>query len=469
MGDRWTVTTATEHSGYPASNLLRDNLARYWRAWNNRESGTWVSAVSDTSSQARTISTVSMLGLNRVPPTDSGNGFPGNFWRVRIDSYPLADRIRPAFSISNLVNLTGSSPDVSGPLDPPIDPTPSGYSPTRLEASNNALGTSLRVTFTNHHATERPLDPTGTQLIRVYAADSVDPAIFPQITATIVPSSGSSFSIIPIAGQAERVADGYILNLYWDTSSLTVPTATVRLDLAGASTGTSTVEFLGIEWVAEISDLLYDSAPGGTSVEISGGENARVLPDVEIPAYAQRYVFVSFSDFTVSQPANGAFPGYPLATDPGGIWDIYDFITSNGQFHAGRFVAADTFELQTTNDGWLYAPQSNGDAQPMRDGSERFPSTVMSWDEYEIKAESRTESQAVDDLLLGLYRAVDVRFPFLVIPHEDEPSHDRWVRFVPNTFELSGGGVKAGKEGMGRRWNFEARVKEHTARAGVRG
>ena len=451
MGDRGTVTVATEHTGYPGTKLLRDNLADYWRAWSQRASHTWIEWTSDISSLDRVISAVAVLGINRVSPTTLTMPISENRWRLRVSQWPLSDRVRPAVTAVSLTNLTGTVADISGPVDPPQPPTPSGYTSSRLASINPAFPTAVLVTFANHHATELAL--SGGQWLRVHLADSVTPSTIPSASAVADPTTGTDFGL-SLVGR-EKTAEGWIFSFSWSASQLTDPSATLRFMITGASTGSSTVEILGVEWLAELAAPLYDSGALLLTNALSAeGESVRDLPETAIPAGSRRYVLAEFSDFSEVEVIGSIDR---ILTDVG------------GQFHAGRLVICETFELATTNDGWLYAPQSNGDAQPMRDGSERFPSTVMSWDEYEIKAESRTESQAVDDLLLGLYRAVDVRFPFLVIPHEDEPSHDRWVRFVPNTFELSGGGVKAGKEGMGRRWNFEARVKEHTARAGVRG
>lgn len=457
LGDRWTIVTAPTHSGYPASKLISDNLADYALFYNQDPSGTWIAGTSDVSPDDRIVGAVSVLGLNRARPSTppAGHTFTENGWRVRFDLYPLHDRVRPApTGISNLVNLTGSLSDISGPLAPPVDPQPVGYVSTRLESANPALGTSFRVTFDNHYATERPLDTIANgQVLRVHAALSSGGtfAVTPNlVTVTAVPSSGPSFAL-SFEGR-ERTTEGYIYHFWWSASSLTVPSATLSFDIAAPSYSGAALEYCGVEWEARITGVEYDQSLYSS---LDSGESGRVLPAYEIPSGETRYMLIDFSSFGAVE----TFSPFEWEVNP-----------MNGPLRVGRAVVCETFELPTTNDGWVYSPQSNGEAVQMRDGSERFPTTVLSWDEYEIKSQGRTEGLAVDDLLLGLYRAVDVRFPFLVIPHEDDPSHDRWVRFVPNTFELSGGGVKSGgSDPMGRKWNLEARVKEHTARAGVRG
>ena len=208
-------------------------------------------------------------------------------------------------------------------------------------------------------------------------------------------------------------------------------------------------EFLAVEWVAELSGVDYDSTPLDCNAS-----NVRVSPNYTIPANVPRYVLVTFSDF-----------GSSVAS-----FDDFQFIpNSAGPLRIGKFLGSVTLVLPRSIDSWSHAPESNGEAVDMRDGSQRFPSTVLSRDVYEIKSEGRSEEQAIDDLLLGLFRAVDVVHPILVIPFEDNPKHDRWVRFVPGTFRVSGGGVKARKDGTGPTWSFEASVREHAARAAGRG
>lgn len=449
MSNRWTITTATAHAGFPTSKLGTNNLADQWWAWNQRASGTWISAVSDTSPDSRTIATVAVLGLNRTVPTHqalSGAPVPSK-WRVRIDSFPLADRVRPGIaSISSLVNLTGVAADIAGPLDPPTPYTPAGYAPTKLEATNPALGTSFRVTFDNHHATERAL--TGTQVLRIFAADSADPETVldvSRVTATVVPSSGSSF--VPSQGAIEVTPEGCIFNFSWTASQLTVPTATVRVDVGGTTSGGTTVEFLCVEWVAELAAVTYDSG------EVTqDGTMARMRPGVSIPADQTRYMLITFSDFSYIQVL--------------GLDEIQYVSMTVDPLRVGRLVGSEDLTLTpSSSDGrdfWNVRPVHGSQRSRMRGGGLRARRSVPVYKEGETRGVFKLESEAMDSLLHSFYDVVGPNVPILVMPHADRPQDDLWA--VIERFDLKGAGVAAGADGTGRRYDLDASFMEYTAK-----
>src|SRR4051812_44441709 len=111
--------------GFPSTKLQTDLLSDYWSAYNHRSSNTWISATSDDTTGAistRNLGIIGLLGVNRRTPTSLLPSilYTLNTLRFRVDSYPLADRIRPPFTINSRTNLTGADANLTGhPLDPP--------------------------------------------------------------------------------------------------------------------------------------------------------------------------------------------------------------------------------------------------------------------------------------------------------------------------------------------------------------
>lgn len=452
LGDRWTLTSGSAHAGYPVTNLVMDNLGFPLLTYGQRASQTWISGASDTASQDRTIGIIEIIGLlsrlTSSAPLAFGQWTP-NTVRIRLDSFPLSDRIRPGFTISNLTNLTGASADLAGPVDPPVDPQPVGFSSSRLESVNPVLNTSFRATFTNHHATERTL--TGAQMFRLHCADSTSASLLPSVGITVVPTSGSSFAVI--AATFEDVAEGWILSFPWNASQLTAPTATVRIDVTGFTTGSSTVEFIDLEWVAELN--LASAIAAGTSYD-SGSLpvhlNSRVLPDIEIPANGTRYVHIEFSDF-VAQVFS--FP------------DTFEMLSVAGQLAVGRLIIAETVELAMKADSLSIKGGYDGESFFAADGSTRFDRRILKWSELSFEAEYVTADLAGDTLLHGLLLDCSPAVPLLFSFFDERPQDDVFA-FVTG-WSIEGGSVVSKPEGLRRVFNVQMDLRTASATAGLRG
>lgn len=473
MSDRWTLSTGSEMTGLESSKLQQDLLSDYWSSYNHRASASWIEAVSDAAtSESRRLWLVGLLGLNRRSPSAlvSGLSYTGNTVRVRIDSYPLSSRIRPAFTLNNKVNLTGSdSALTSGPIDPPDDPAPSSYVETKLTPTSSGSATSLRALFSNHYATERAL--TGNIILRVHLRDVNTPTSIPNLTASIY-QSGVLVSVSQTVSY-ERVAvssssGGYIVSIIFAAAGLTSQTAAIEAQL---STSTA-CDWIGLEMVLDLTGHLYDSG----KVDLSAVEPAAVFaarPDLTLPT-GVIYCHIEFSDFCTYTTASYSVVGggsanaltYSSIVAPG---------DPDGRLHVGRFLAADAlvFPIQSPG-GYNLQTVSGTEPARTRSGSLRGARAAIEWVEADLSIIriSRILLQKIERLVrtLGIMRT-----PTLLVPdpgltegYVDEQTSPRWVvigaRSETHAGRMTGKDEDVDADGLNHtrdRWDVALRLIDH--------
>lgn len=432
MSDRWTMTTGSALPDSPATKLQTDLLSDYWSSYNHRASNSWIQAQSDTAtSSARRLWLIGLLGMNRRLPTAlvQGVSYAANTVRVRVDSYPLADRIRPVLALSSKVNLTGADALLTGhPINPPDDPAPTGYVETKLTPTSSASATSLIATTTNHYATERAL--TGNVTIRFHLRDVNEPTKIPNLVLAIY-QSGSPVSVT-MTTSYERVtvttsSGGFIIDNVFPVSELASSTAAVEIRASTAAA----CDWIGVEVIFNHTGYLYDSG----NVDISAQTRPDILvlrPDLTLPAGVV-YVHVAPSAFCSFTTASYSKVG-------GGSADAQTFTSiaapddTDGRLHIGRFIASDALVFPIAGIGG-YNLQAMTDAQltRTRSGSLRGRRVGVEWVESDLTVIgiSRVLLQRIEQLIrvLGIMNG-----PTLLVPDPDmtegftdEQTAPRWV------------------------------------------
>lgn len=426
LSDNWTLTTASEHTGYPASKLSNSNLHDRWWAWNQSPSGTYIATTSDVAGFNRTVNVIGLLGINWLDTDPPSQGT----WRVRLDDeYPLVDRVRPAISAITLTNLTGSISDISGPIDPPTDPIPVGYVSTRLLASNITLNTEVLVEFTNHHATERAL--TGNQMLRVHVRMDNSTSVFPTVAATIVPSSGSSFLLSGII--VEPTSEGYIINYPWTAGQLTVPTAAISANIVGTASGGHTVEVIGVELIHELAGVPYDSG----EVDLLS-RNVFVAPNFELTASSTLYSLSTFSNLAAN-----------IIGEP---------------FKAGRWIACSTISADLASPDGFNLTQA-GDEHGLQWSEADLTVQALPYDSiFSALAEFRNAVGVISNQTFtrsGFLRGRGV-VPFLLIPFDADLTSAMWV--VLTDWSTPSVGWWTGDGDSDERWDLNFSVRDAQAK-----
>lgn len=412
MSDFWTLTAATEQSGYPVSNLLTPDLNQKWVSWGQRTSHNWIEVAGDERSTARDLSIVTLLGIDRTYPVSEVGTFRPNTFRIIIDHFPIATRRRPVVNSVTLTNLSGTAATINGPIDPP-NLTPTGYISTKMTSPNAALNTVLQADFENYNATERPLLAGATQLLRLHYVHSADQSLFPALTVKLR-YSGTTLAPVLALQATEETSEGYMLSYEFTSADLGGITGQVGLHITGTSTGTSTPLPIGVEWVAELEGW-------GTAVESweSGAldiehkqiaalpRNPEDTDTYQVPEFDIRYVYLELSDFAEELPFNVVSP-------LGGHEGV--------AFYAGRFIAAQgiSIDLKETG-GYNRRKVSDVGILRTRGGSFRGARNPLHWDEHDFNCRIQAQSVLLIELE-NFFEQAGMRNPVAIVPDETIPS-----------------------------------------------
>lgn len=456
-GDDATLTVGSEPStGYLKEKLLTDHLADWWQALGNGTSQTWVSAALVAPTIPFNLKIAGLLGTNRdLGSTRYNDPDLINQWRLRADRYPLADRIRPEIVSVSLTNLTGAEADIAGPLEPPLNP-PISYAPTRLEAVSLSTNTQVIVTFADHTTAERDLSPTEGQIFRIHTADSTTVATVPILTTTLR-HAGADVGSALVPDRIEKTTEGYIYHYLVTAGSLPAFTGAFGLKILGTTTGTSTPEFLAVEWVAELittgdAAILFDS----DWIEISTGDNLAYVFDP--PLLIASSVETRYLHFEFSRLGRSVFVGTSGSTP------IIQYTEILSEFRAGRLVIAESLSADLASpDGFNLSESSN------EFGLQRTEAdlTVQALPYATIFDDLATFRNAVGVLSNqpssrgGAIRGRGV-VPFLLIPFEDDLTSMMWV--VLTSWETPSVGWWTGDGDSGERWDLTFSVMEAQAK-----
>lgn len=407
----WTITTGSSDPSFPSSKLTQDMLSDYWSSLNARASNSWVQATGPASQL--NIGVIGLLGVNRIYPIGITNvttvGVTPSTSRFRVDTFALADRIRPPFTITSTVNLTGASSNFTGhPIDPPDDPPPAGYAETKLSPTNSALPTSLIGTWPNSYATERAL--SGTQTLRVHMRDVNNPTFIPSVTAVIYQSAAP---VVTVTGASwEKVAvlnssGGFIMSYPFNASLLS--TAVMELHIA-----TSTAcDFIGIELIQNHTGYLFDSGV----VDMSGTDVQDLAQRLDLPINGTYWIHVDTGDFCLYKSGTyTAVVGGTLTAKT--YFSIIGPGDADGRFHAGRFLAADTATFPISNTGgWNIQSASSISLSRTRSGSlhgSRFP---VEWTEADMLLPGGSLSRPMLAKIERILKSIGImQYPTLLIP-----------------------------------------------------
>lgn len=325
--DRWTLSLATTHDGYPVSKLKTDNLDDYARTWGQRQSHTTLSGFYDLGSVLTwNIDYISILGVNRKSPSGGStlvSTITDNKVRVIIDSVDTNAHLPVVTPATfNTTNLTGTYDILNQVLNPPEDDLVGGYTPLALTADNGTISTVVTMQFNNE--TTRPLRiGVGLQTILVHVRDSVDVNTFPSVTATLR-QAGSDVGALTVS-EIEKTSEGYILIYRWNASTLPNLTGFVGLRLNGATTGTSTPEYMSVVFRAEVDGTEYDTE----WQDIENKTDIVFTPDFEL-IDSGFFVLIQFSDLSIqSQISIVGAPAVPQ----------YLYTPVLEGMHIGRFAA----------------------------------------------------------------------------------------------------------------------------------
>lgn len=480
MSDRWGIITGSALSSFPISKLQTDLLSDFWGAYNHRSSNCWVEGNSGNDAQGnisttRNIGAIGLLGINRrsaaIPTTISSGATPNTF-RIRVDNVQISDRIRPSFTITSKTNLSGADTNLTtGPIDPPDDPAPSGYAETELTPTNPALATGVVVTFANHYSTERAL--SGTQTIRVHVREVTGSQLIPIITTAIYQSGVFVKTLTSPLYEFVAVTNadgGFIASYTFLASDLTSQTAAIQLHV-----DTSTAcNFVGIEWVANLTGHLYDSGV----LDFAGIDLTMLAVALDRPIGAGiNYVHIEPSDFCSYSITDYAKVGggpeisayiYTSIVNPG---------EPDGRFHAGRFLAADAI-IFPINGLAGYNLTTSSDASPSRTRSGSFHGSRAANEWIEADLSIIGISRVLQQRLERLFRALGImRNPTLLIPdplmtegYIDEQTTPRWVvlasKAESHIGRLTGIDSDVSADGLNHtrdRWDMAVHVVEHNA------
>jgi hypothetical protein len=475
MSDRWVVATATAMPSFPASNLGIDLLSLYWSAYNQRASNTWIQAMSDDSTGAlstRSIGAIGLLGINRRMPTAliPQVTYTSNTARIRVDSYPIADRIRPTLSISSSVNLTGDSHALNHPIHPPDDPAPAGYAETKLSPTNTALATSIVVSFPNFYSGERAL--SGTQTFRVHVRDVNTPGNIPAITAVIWQRGAPAYTLISPTYEKVSLLNssgGFIATYTFTTANLVGVNDAIDMHV----NTTTACDFIGMEMLFNLTGHLFDSGV----VDYSGQDLTMIGTGMDLTLNTGiSYVHVEMSDFCYYGSASYSKVGGGSANAT-----IFTSVTNpgepDGRFHAGRFLAADAIVFPINGlAGYNLSTSSDASPSRTRSGSLHGSRAANEWMEADLSIIGI--SRVLQQRLERLFRALGImRNPTLLIPdplmtegYIDEQTTPRWVvlasKAESHIGRLTGIDSDVGADGLNHtrdRWDMAVHVVDHSA------
>jgi hypothetical protein len=300
LSDAWTLRSGSEEANAPVGNLQNPVLKNRWISAGSAASHNWIEAEGaiedgDTAS----IDGVFLLNHNRRLTTlaaalEEDGFFTSSIprWRIRVDTYPLRNRIRPVVSGITTTNLAGSYTTL---LDSPDSP-----SGAALTASSGSLNTVCTVSFTTFNASERPLRVAPgneiPQYFRVLVRDSAGaPGTLNGRVAIAVVKAGVATTLSAINEGSN--AFGVIFGAFWNASG-TGTTQDYQLRVTGLTNGSSSINIEAVEWIAEYANHLYDSGAQDLLqvTAPSRRENlhsAHILPEtLSVPGPATLYVHI---------------------------------------------------------------------------------------------------------------------------------------------------------------------------------
>ncbi len=416
MSDFWTITTATEQAGYPASNLLTSDLNQKWVSWGQHASHNWIEAESDIRDSYRQIYIAGLFGLDRTNPSHIEVGLPSpNQYRMIIDSeYPIASRRRPPVETVSLTNLTGTAATLNGPLDPP-SLIPAGYASTRMNAIDNLAPTMLIASFANYNATERPLKATDHK-IRIHYVNSNHTDLIP-VLETKMRYAGATVGSALVEQNVEQTSEGWIFEYLFNPSSLPGLTGRIGIQVTGSPGGTGTPVPIGVEWIAELQGwgtdgLSWDSIrtidyPQIVEYPEKASVDPEILEDIpyEILNSSTVYVYLELSDWIQTIE----FSTVPL----GGFEDK--------AFYAGRLVIAEGLSIDLKEvGGYQRRKVSDVNMLRTRGGTLRGSRNALHWDEHDFDASIQSQSVLATELE-SFFENAGMRNPVVLVPDENEP------------------------------------------------
>lgn len=432
QSDRWDISMAATHVGYPASKLQTDNLGDYARAWGQRQSHTAIEVVYPfAGTEDITIDYVSVLGINRdmpTPPPTADIEFLANQARLIIDYYPMSayvlEVIPTDFSTTNLV---GDYSILNQVLNPPEESIAGGYTPQALTATNDTLNTSLSVKMSNNP--NRPL--SGQQELLIHVRDSVDSGVFPTITVTLIE---------PISYEdIEETSEGFIYRYLFDADDLSSTTDPAQISITGSTTGTSTVEFMSIVMRASVVGTIGDPILFDSGWDTLISSNAVTwLPRITFAPGAFN-IIVQFSDFS-SRSLN--LTTNPLG-DPVGTWT---YTPLSEAFHAGRFVAGEGIEIPLLEIGGFNVRKTGNNQNALASSyGGHLRSARNDQTRWEADFQVTPQSQArVFGELDELFRNIGFTIPCLYIPDEENLSTVLWG--ILTSWDMPDAGLMLGKD-----------------------
>lgn len=392
-GDEYLLTVATQYSGFPSSRLFVDNLDDYLMMYGQNSSQTWIQAQSVNTRVAYFLQFIGLLGINRnISGLIPDASITDNRWRLRADSFPLSDRIRPAINALSKTNLTGSISDISGFVEPPVI-TPPGYVQTMLLVTNPAVNTQAIVTFDDHTTAERDLSSTEAQKFRVYVQDSSSVETWPTIQVKLRHNGVDGSTLI--ADSARKTAEGFIIDYLVEPGDMPSFVGAFGLKIDGTSTGTSAPQIIKVEWVAELEtagdsailldtdwiNLIYDK----DLIHLFAGDGFL------IPKDEARYFHFELSNLGRQQF---------VIPSPGGSVPVYTISEVIDPFHAGRFVASETITVPMEGDS-SYIPrkvQGPNNVSRVYQGGLRSPRNAATWWEADVVVCAQKQSRIFGEL-----------------------------------------------------------------------
>lgn len=459
LGDS-EVHASTAHAGYPESNLLSDVLGYTSLAYGARASQTYIYGQLRKTSAIRTIGSVAAIGTSRFARLDAypQDALPGtNTARLFIDTFQIYDRRRPPVVSVSLTNLAGSVSDLAIPLDPPSPPLPPSYvQPAGLQAVDAALDTTVTVTFANNNLTERNISTAGPDhRFRVHARYRNGTDDVPDVRF-ILRQAGADVADLGLGAGSdlvERTSQGWLFK--WRPGGFVTLTGSgqVGARIVGTTTGTDTPEILGIEWIAELPAINYDS--GSTACQ---GAIQRWHPDLAIPTGERRYFLIEFSDFIYHQLTDAYPPD--IVGEP---------VNINGLQYVGRVILSPSIEIFTTPEGSSISYNTDDEGGGTRAGDDRAMRVSHAWEEETVEGVYWDTTEVIG--ATGLKQLVDAVFPnvpVLVSPYPELPELDRWAFVRECDIKYRGVGANGRTGVMGRLFDVSLRFEDAYKRTAPR-
>lgn len=458
--DRWSFIASTSHTNFPVSKILVDNLADVLLCYGNRRSQCWISGVADLFPRSRNLDYLGAIGTNRTIPEEIYSGYlfnTLNMFRAYYDNtYPLIDRIRPEVTALSLTNLTGSISSIYSIFGDPVDPPQAHISPdyvqSKLTATNPALATVALVTFANHYATERALDPVKPQTIKVHVRHSSSVTTWPSINVTLRQNSVDLFAMTQVneegelassGVEAEQTNEGYIFT-YQFSAGLDLPSQTlpIQIRIDGTSTGGGTPELIKVEWFAELAGITYDS----DWIILDGVDRKVELvePEQIIGADNQVYTFLQWSDHA----------SVKTQTTGGHLVKVYRGLGKFEALEVGKFLGIESIEAALrAEDGFSLHKATNLNNTRVYSSDMRSNRFASNWWEADLVVCAEKQAKIFGELenqfnALGL-----MQYPTLFIPDENDLNTALWA--VLGSWEAPHLGLYSGIDDEGQQYNNE--------------